>query len=309
MTSSLVVSVPTQQLAEDVRALVDPSLGIEIVLWEDGEAPRDDIGMVVPPYMKQGSMLRALEKIQPRLVQGQAIGFDGVADVLPEGLVYANGTGVHETATAELTLGLLLVAQRGLDDVVRRQDRAEWRAEWTPGLADKRIVLLGYGGVGKAIAARLAPFEVEVVPVASRARVEDGVDVHGIDELAGLLAGADILINVLPGGPATRHLIDDAALAALPDGALVVNVGRGPTFDTDALVDHVTRGRIRVASDVFDPEPLPADHPLWGLDGVFVAPHVGGLSAAMRPRIARLVASQAERLARGERPANIVLGG
>ena len=306
--TALIVSVPTEQLADDVRALLDPTDDIEVVLWAEGDAPRDDIDIVVPPYMKQGAMLRALQKIKPRLIQGQAIGYDGVADVLPEGFVYANASSVHETATAELTLGLLIAAQRGIADFVRHQDQSDWYYVKTPGLADSRILMLGYGGVGKAIASRLAPFEVDLTPIASRAREEDGLQVRALDEFRGLLPTTDILINVLPGGPETRHLINDAALSALPDGALVVNVGRGPTVDTDALVDHVRRGRIRVASDVFDPEPLPADHPLWTLPGVLVTPHVGGLTNAMAPRIAKLVAEQAQRLVRGEDPINVVIG-
>ncbi|WP_156758851.1 2-hydroxyacid dehydrogenase [Microbacterium karelineae] len=308
--TDLTLLVPTQQLADDIRGLLDPSIEADIAVWDGAEAPpRDRVDLVVPPYLKQGRALRALADVRPRLVQGQSIGFDGVDQVLPEGLVYANASSVHETATAELAIGLMLVAQRGLADAVRNQDRGEWQPAWTDGLADRRVVLLGYGGVGQAIAARLSGFEADLVPVASRARDEDGVHVHGIDELGGLLAGADILVNALPGGPATRHIVGDAALAALPDGALVVNVGRGTSVDTDALVEHVRRGRIRVASDVFDPEPLPAGHPLWTLDGVFITPHTGGLSSAMRPRVAKLVAEQAARLARGEDPINVVIGG
>lgn len=306
--TALTVSVPTEQLADDVRELLNPDLDVDVVLWDGEDAPpREHIDIVVPPYMRQGRTLDQLKSLGCRLVQGQAIGYDGVADRLPAGLVYANATGVHEAATAELTVGLLLAAQRRFTDVVRNQDDAKWDNFWTAGLADKRIVMLGFGGVAKAIAQRLAGFEVDLVPVASRSRDEDGLRVHAIDELDDLLPTADILVNVLPGGPETTRLIDDAALSALPDGALVVNVGRGPTVDTDALVDHVRRGRIRMASDVFDPEPLPADHPLWQLDGVFITPHVGGRTEAMRPRIAKLVAGQAERLVRGEEPANIVI--
>lgn len=300
--------MPDDQLADDVRARLDPSVDVDIVVWDGTPAPpRDRVDVIVPPYMKQGAMLRQIAALEPTLVQGQAIGFDGVADVLPEGIVYANAASVHETATAELTVGLLIAAQRDLAGAVRNQGRATWHKDWTPGLADRRIVMLGYGGVGKAIARRLEGFEVDLVPVASRARIEDGVDVRAISVLDDLLASADILVNVLPGGPETHHLIDDAALAKLPDGALVVNVGRGTTFDTDALVDHLQRGRIRMASDVFDPEPLPADHPLWGLEGVLITPHVGGLTSAMRPRIAALVAGQVERIARGEEPINVVI--
>ncbi|WP_345752208.1 2-hydroxyacid dehydrogenase [Microbacterium rhizophilus] len=305
----VVLSAPTSELAEDVRALVDPALPIEVIEWDGGEqpAPRDRIDIVVPPYMKQGKALAALATVEHRLVQGQSIGYDGVQDRLPAGTVYANAASVHETATAELAVALMLAAQRELPRMVRNQDQRAWESFETTGLADKRVVMLGFGGVAKAVADRLLPFEVDLVPVASRARREDGIDVHGIDELSALLPTADILVIVLPGGPETQHLVDDAALSALPDGALIVNVGRGPVIDTDALVEHVSRGRLRVASDVFDPEPLPEEHPLWSLPGVIIAPHVGGRSAAMRPRIARLVASQAERLARGEEPINIVI--
>ncbi|MGO1770535.1 MAG: 2-hydroxyacid dehydrogenase [Microbacterium sp.] len=309
MTQPVIVSVPTEHLADDVRAHLDPSLDIELLLWKpEDAAPAERIDMVVMPYMaKPGTIAPALADVRPRLVQGQSIGYDGVDDYLPTGLVFANASGVHETATAELTIGLILMAQRDLVDFVHQQDRAEWTKSWSRGLADRRVLLLGYGGVGKAIAARLAPFEVEVVPVASSARTEDGVAVHAISDLPELAAGADILVNALPGGAATAGLIDDAILQALPDDALVVNIGRGPTVDTDALVDHLRRGRLRMASDVFDPEPLPADHPLWSLPNAIVAPHAGGISRAMFTRIARLVADQAARLARGEEPANVVL--
>ena len=133
--------------------------------------------------------------------------------------------------------------------------------------------------------------------------------VHGVDELPSLLGAAEIVILTLPGGDATRGIVDDAFLAALPDGALVVNVGRGSLVDTDALVDHVRRGRVRAAIDVVDPEPLPPGHPLWSLPGVLITPHVGGASSAMGPRIARLVRSQIDRMLAGEEPRNVVLGG
>lgn len=311
MPEHVVVTVPTEHLLSDVTAALDPALGVEVVLWKHDEAPPvASADMVVMPYMSQaGAMPQHLAALAPRLVQGQSIGYDGVEDILPAGLPFANASSVHETATAELTLALILAAQRDLVAFVHQQDRAEWTKSWARGLADRRVVLLGYGGVGKAIAARLAPFEVEVVPVASTARVEDGVEVRAIADLEGLAATADILVNALPGGPATRHIIGDAVLSALPDDALVVNVGRGTSVDTDALVSHLGRERLRMASDVFDPEPLPADHPLWSMPNALIAPHAGGISRAMFARIARLVAGQAERLARGEAPINVVIEG
>lgn len=303
----LIVSVPTEQLRDDLQPLPE---GVELVLWDmTGPAPRERFDLVVPPYMSMDGVIEALSSVEVGLVQGQSIGYDNVEGRLPNGLAFANASSVHETATAELAVTLALAAQRRLPEFVRAQDRAEWIGGGATGLADQRVTLLGFGGVGRAIAARLKPFEVELRAVASHGRLQDDVEVFPLGKLDDVLAETDILIASLPGGDRTRHILDDAALSALPDGALVVNVGRGPLIDTDALVDHVRRGRLRAALDVTDPEPLPADHPLWALDGVLIAPHVGGATDAMRPRIARLVRRQIERLRAGEEPLNVVIGG
>ncbi len=308
----LIVTVPTERLAADVRERLGTSAAeqVEILVWTmQDAAPHAHLDIVVPPYMSMAKVLSHLADTEIGLVQGQSIGYEGVADLLPEGLVFANAASVHETSTAELAVALTLASQRRLPAFVRAQDQGRWAPEFAESLADRRVLLLGYGGVGKAIAARLAPFEVELTVVARSARVEDGMPVHAIGGLPALLADAEIVIVSLPGGDETRHIVDDTFLAALPDGALVVNVGRGGLIDTEALVAHVGRGRIRAALDVTDPEPLPEDHPLWSLPGVLIAPHVGGASTAMQPRIARLVARQIERMLAGEPPLNVVIGG
>nr|BFF09499.1 2-hydroxyacid dehydrogenase [Microbacterium flavescens] len=304
---TLTVSVPTDRLADDLGAL---PADVDLVVWPmDGPPPRESFDIVVPPYMKMEKVLQRLEGVRTRLVQSQSIGYEGVDEILPEGLTFANAASVHETSTAELAVGLAIAAQRHIDRFAVDTAAGRWEPAFTQSLADRRVLLLGYGGVGKAVAARLAPFEVELTVVASRARDEEGMPVHGVDELPSLLGTAEIVILTLPGGDETRGMVDDAFLSALPDGALVVNVGRGSLVDTDALVDHVRRGRVRAAIDVVDPEPLPAGHPLWSLPGVLITPHVGGASSAMGPRIARLVRTQIDRMLAGEEPLNVVLGG
>ncbi|MDU0326008.1 2-hydroxyacid dehydrogenase [Microbacterium sp. KSW2-21] len=306
-STALLVSVPTDRLRDDLGALPD---GVEVVVWDmTGPAPHDRFDIVVPPYMGMDAVIERLSEIEVGLVQGQSIGYDNVEGRLPEGIRFANASSVHETATAELAVALTLAAQRRIPEFVRAQDRSDWLGGGATGLADQRVTLLGFGGVGRAIAARLKPFEVSLRAVASHGRLQDEVEVFPLGKVYEVLAETDVLIASLPGGDATRHVIDDEALSALPDGALVVNVGRGPLVDTDALVDHVRRGRIRAALDVTDPEPLPADHPLWSLDGVLIAPHVGGATDAMHPRMARLVRRQIDHLLRGEEPENVVLGG
>jgi phosphoglycerate dehydrogenase-like enzyme len=166
--------------------------------------------------------------------------------------------------------------------------------------------VVGQGRSCNPVPPRLAPFEVELTIVASRARFEDGMPVHGVERLLELLPQAEIVIVTLPGGEATRHILDARALAALPDGALVVNVGRGPLIDTDALVSELERVRLRAALDDTHPEPRPSGHPLWSAPGALIVPHVGGASSAMKPRTVTLIRTQIDRMLAGEPPVNVV---
>lgn len=308
MTASpLIVSLPAD-LREEVLSQGPLPEGVEFVEWDlRAEPPVEHIDLVVPVYLGSNKPLANVAAVTPKLVQVQSIGYDGLADLLPAGITLANAATVHEASTAELTVGLILASQRGIPDFVRAERTGEWLQSQRPSLADRRVLLIGYGGVGAAIEERLLPFEVEVTRVASSAREDERGPIHGIDELPGLLPHAEIVIVVVPLTDGTRGLIGDDFLAALPDDALVVNVARGPVADTGALVEHATSGRIRLALDVTDPEPLPADHPLWSLPNVLVSPHIGGATSAMLPRMARLLRRQIEHLLADEEPENIVL--
>lgn len=308
MTASpLIVSLPAE-LREEVLSQGPAPEGVEFVEWDlRTEPPVEHIDLVVPVYLGSNKPLANVAAVTPQLVQVQSIGYDGLEDLLPEGVVLANAATVHEASTAELTVALILASQRGLPDFVRAERTGEWLQSQRPSLADRRVLLIGYGGVGAAIEARLLPFEVEVTRVASTAREDERGTIHGIDELPELLPQAEIVIVVVPLTDGTRGLVDDAFLSALPDDALVVNVARGPVADTEALVRHASSGRIRLALDVTDPEPLPVDHPLWSLPNVLVSPHIGGATSAMLPRMARLLRRQIEHLQAGEEPENIVL--
>ena len=300
----LLVTVPGQAL---LNALGTPPAGAEVRVWDlTGEPPADRIDLVVPPYMGAAARLGVLEGVTTRLVQSQSIGFDDVPGALPAGHVFANAASVHETSTAELTLALILAAQRGIPDFVRAAGEGRWAPARHESLADRRVLLIGYGGVGRAIEARLASFEVELTRVASRARSDEQGFIRGIDELPTLLPNADIVIVGVPLNDSTTGLVDAEFLAALPDGALVVNIARGRVADTGAIIAEAASGRLRFALDVTDPEPLPAGHPLFALPNVLVSPHVGGASTAMMPRMARLLREQIERMLRGDAPLNVV---
>ncbi|WP_313357104.1 2-hydroxyacid dehydrogenase [Microbacterium sp.] len=307
---SLLVTVPTDRLAENLGALPD---GVELRIWDlRSPAPAARIDIVVPPYMDGDRVLAALDGLEVGLVQGQSIGYDGVAEALPSGIRFANAASVHEASTAELAVGMMIAAQRQLPRFVRAQERGEWAPVFAESLADRRVLLVGYGGVGTAIARRLAPFEVELTAVARTARTEhvEGVGeitVHSMDELDALLPDAEIVVLSLPSTDETHHLFDAARIARMAEGALLVNVGRGPLIDTGALVDALSAGAIRAASDVFEDEPLPAGHPLWSAPNLLITPHGGGASTAMNPRMVRLLRRQIDRMLAGEPPLNVVI--
>lgn len=309
--SELIVSLPTDP---GLREAIGDEPGVTFLTWDlDGPAPSERFDLVVPPYWGGNRQLAQLEGVDTRLVQWQSIGYNGVTKYLPVGVPLANAATVHETSTAELALALTLAAQRGIPEFVRDGVEHRWDLRSFPSLADRRVLLIGYGGVSKAIEARLAGFEVSIARLARTAREEtnlagETVVVHGFSELHTQLAQAEIMILAVPLTDETRGLIDAAALAALPDDALLVNVARGPVVDTDALMAELRTGRLRAALDVTDPEPLPSDHALWDCPGVLISPHIGGDSSAMLPRMVALIRRQIAHLRAAEAPENIVVG-
>ena len=296
------VWLPDDEWAENLLV----PMGLEVEMWRSGEPlPRSvgDVAFYVPEYMGPDRALTVLEEMNAlQVVQTLTAGVDDVLPHLPAGVTLCNAAGVHDASTAELAVGLAIASLRGFPGFVRAQEESTWLHARHDALADRCVVLVGAGSVGSAIAARLAPFEVDLRVVARTAR--DGV--HGVEELNGLLPTADVVILAIPHGPETHHLVDSAFLAALPDGALVVNVARGPVVDTDALVAELTSGRLRAALDVTDPEPLPPDHPLWLAPNVLITPHVGGDTSAFLPRAWRLLQQQLDRFASGDSLVNVV---
>ncbi|KOU05627.1 MULTISPECIES: 2-hydroxyacid dehydrogenase [Streptomyces] len=298
--------------AEEIDGLPE---GLDYRYW-DGEPdyPGDpaDCAYYVVPYMKGPEVaVRPLAKMRGvQVVQTLSAGIDHVEPglgSLPPGVRLCNAKGVHEASTAELTLALVLASLRGIPGFVHGQDAEEWRSGFYPALADKSVLIVGYGSIGSAIEDRLAPFEcARVARVARSARASARGPVQALDELPALLPESDVVILSTPLNPSTRGLVDAEFLAAMPDGALLVNVARGGVVDTKALLAELESGRLRAALDVTDPEPLPAGHPLWHAPNVLITPHVGGSTSAFEPRAKRLLAAQLTRFAAGEPVENVV---
>jgi phosphoglycerate dehydrogenase-like enzyme len=239
-----------------------------------------------------------------RLIQTLNAGYEQWLPHLPDGVLLSNGRGAHGGTSAEWVVAALLAIYRDLPLFRAQQSEGVWGPKDTETLIGKRIVVLGAGDLAVNLAARLAPFETEVTLVGQRARA----GVVAISDVDGLLPDADVVVAMLPGNEATRHLVDADFLGRLRDGAVVVNAGRGSAVDTDALLAELTSGRLRAALDVTDPEPLPAGHPLWSAPGLLLTPHVAGSTEGAWDRAWRIALRQIEIFADGGLPPNLVAG-
>lgn len=188
---------------------------------------------------------------------------------------------IYDESIAEHLFGLLLVLVRRLDVAVRNQEAHEWKGPGEVGvLKGRTAVVVGCGSIGRRCGQLAAAFGMHVLGIRRAAKPAPHVEaVFGVDRLLDTLCRADVVFNLLPGTRETHHLLGAEALAALPRGALVLNAGRGTTLDTDALIEALRSGQVGGAGlDVTDPEPLPADHPLWDAPNVVITSHYSGSS-------------------------------
>ena len=222
-----------------------------------------------------------------QVLQTLSAGVDNVQPGLGRlrpGVRLCNARGVHEASTGELALALILASLRGIPDFVRAQDKGEWRGGFRPALADKTALIVGYGSIGAAIEDRLAPFELaRVARVARSERTTARGPVHPLTELPALLPEADVVILATPLTDQTRGLVDAEFLARMKDGALLVNVARGPVVDTLALLAELETGRLTAALDVTDRSRCLRDTPCGRRPACSSAP----MSAARPPRSGR----------------------
>jgi phosphoglycerate dehydrogenase-like enzyme len=298
------VWVAKPEIAEMIADLPD----VKVELYDGVGAVPDSIEEVelyVPVLLPNPPSLEIMARM-PRLsvVQLQTAGVDHVRPYLPEGVIMCNARGAHDAGTAEWIVGAIIACRRDFPEFAVAQQEGRWAYHHTETLTDSRIVIVGYGSIGAALERRLEPFEVDIVRVAHGARP----GVHSTDELPQLLPAADVVVLLVPSTPTTKGLVDAEFLAHMKDGALLVNAARGPVVETSALLAETKAGRLRAAVDVTDPEPLPADHPLWRAPGVFITPHVGGSTPASTRRVAALVREQCARYVRGEPLHNVITG-
>ncbi|MDQ6849582.1 MAG: 2-hydroxyacid dehydrogenase [Actinomycetota bacterium] len=294
------VCLPSEAMAAELPA------GVKILIWTGhGDPPEgiEDTEFLVGEYMAGPLAERALARMPNlRVIQLLSAGVEPWLPLVPDGVTLCNGRGVHGGSTAELAVAGLLSLLRELPHFHDEQHAGRWSPSHSDDLDGKRVLILGAGDIGRRVAAAVRVFDAVCTFVARSAR--DGI--RAIDELPTLLPEHDIVVVSLPHTDETHHLVDARFLAALPDGAMVVNISRGTIVDTDALLAELEAGRLSAFLDVTDPEPLPADHPLWRAPNVLITPHVGGGTTGWAKRGNRLVREQIARFVAGEDLVNVV---
>jgi phosphoglycerate dehydrogenase-like enzyme len=232
-------------------------------------------------------------------------------DALQErGVAVTNAAGIHAPAIAEQVVGNVLVFSRRLHEGWRRQREREWRHYQAFELTGKTVTVVGLGAIGHEVVQRLQGFGVHTVGVRytpEKGGPTDEVIGFDTDDFHDALARTDYLVLCSPLTDETRGLLGPAEFETLEPEAVVVNVGRGPLVDTDALVDAIQHQDIRGAAlDVTDPEPLPPDHVLWTFENVLITPHNAGHTPLHWPRLADILADNVARLEAGEELENRV---
>jgi phosphoglycerate dehydrogenase-like enzyme len=290
------------------REGVGPIEGVRVLVWDGEDKPPaglEETEFYLGNYMGGALAARALAQL-PRLkvIQLLSAGVEPWLPIVPAGVTLCNGRGVHGGSTAELAVAGLLSLLRDLPRYHDEQAAHRWSPEPGDDLDGKQVLILGGGDIGRRIAAAVSVFDAVCTFVARTAR--DGV--HGIDELDALLPAAEVVVVSLPHTDETHHLVDAEFFAALPDGAILVNIARGAIVDQDALLRELQSQRLKAFLDVTDPEPLPPEHPLWDAPNLVLTPHVGGGTSGWRRRGYRLVREQIGRYVRGEPLENVVSG-
>jgi phosphoglycerate dehydrogenase-like enzyme len=276
---------------------------VEVLVLEDG-VDLETVDFLVPGFRGAGALdvLPSLTRLS--VLQTLSAGTDHYEGLVPPRATLCSARGARDGPVTEWILGALLGASTGLLQCARERRWDEDRhnddlSAWT-------VLIIGLGSIGKLVRTRLEALGTTVVGVVSQAR--DGL--HGIDELPALLPRTDAVVVLAPLTDRTHGLIGAAELAAMPDGAVLVNAARGPVVDTDALLVEVAGPRLWAVLDVTDPEPLPDDHPLWKAPGVLsITPHVGGDSPLGWLRAAEFAGDQLARWCAGEELLNVVRKG
>jgi phosphoglycerate dehydrogenase-like enzyme len=260
-----------------------------------------DAEFLVPPYGAVNLAAELARMPRLRVLQTVSAGVEWLPAV-PPAVFVCNARGLRDQAVVEWVVGAIFAMQKQIPRLLGAQGRRRREHLRLPELMGTSVLIVGYGSIGRLLGSVLADLGMRVLRLARRARA----GVASVDELHDLLPEADVVVLLVPLDASTAGLMDARAIARMRPGALLVNAARGAVVDTSALVSALNARHIRAALDVTEPEPLPAEHPLWRAPGLLLTPHLAGDTPAAERRVYRFIGEQLRRFARGEPLRNVV---
>lgn len=289
--------------------------GIRVVQAFDEAAQRRELGDADGVYgWPSAEVLAGATSL--KWLQSPSAGVERIwalPDLQRSDVTVTNARGAHAVNMAEHVFAMILAYSRGILRAREFQKEHRWEArgarEYCYELAGKTMGVIGYGNIGRQVAQRARAFAMRVLAVDAQPVASDdpSTEVWPLDRLGDLLAGSDVVVISAPATPESKHLIGGAQLHQMKRDAGLVVISRGALFDHDALAAALRQGTIAWAGvDATEPEPLPADSPLWDIETCLITPHSSGHSIEKERRVIEIVRENARRLARGQPLINVV---
>ncbi len=278
----ILLTLPADVTADYHRRVRElfPELAIDVVDHHSKAVPlagSADILLTFGP-MLSNAVLREARRL--RWIQALGTGVDNLIDLpsLREDVIVTNVHGIHGPPVSEAAVAAMLALSRHLPAVLANQRQHTWAKLPNRLLHGKTVGILGVGVIAEALAPKCKAFGMQVVGISSAKRAVAGFDrMHHRDELRAVVGELDYLVLLTPYSQETHALVDERVFAAMKPTSYLINLARGGVVDERALLAALNTGRIAGAAlDVFQQEPLPADHPLWSAPNVIITPHVGG---------------------------------
>ncbi|WP_106766814.1 D-2-hydroxyacid dehydrogenase [Paenibacillus faecalis] len=268
---------------EQMKKINDIAPDYELIMGKYKELPSGTLAQadIVLGWTSAATEEALGDNSQVRWIQIWSAGVDRMPlkELNQKNIALTNASGVHAIPITEQIFSMLLAYTRNLHHAIRQQSQSRWDRSGTfRELFGATAVIVGVGQIGSATAKAAKAFGMKTVGVRKSGKPDPNIDImYSLDELDKALAEGDFVINILPLTDETKGLYDRERFEAMKDGAFFINMGRGPSVNTEALVEALTSGKLAGAGlDVFEQEPLPSDHPLWKMDNVIITPHTAG---------------------------------
>ena len=286
-------------------------LGVETVVVRSEEEALAQVAEAEAYYGRPSPTVLAAAK-QLRWIQATSAGLDNYfyPELREHPATITSMRGIYSDVIADHVFAYILSFARGMHHYVRRQVEGVWqRGAPVIHLAGTTLGVVGLGGIGLEVAKRAHAFDIRILAVdpAPKARPDYVEAIRDPEELHAVLEQADFVVICTPHTGETEYMIDGAALEAMRTTAILINIGRGKVVDLKALTQALVENKIGGAGlDVFEVEPLPEGHPLWGMDNVMITPHLAGVSPEIEGRRMALIVENARRFCNGEPFLNVV---